>query len=107
MRHLIPWVTVCSLILLTIFISYLYLAQQFSAAGQVYFDFGGNSSEVNYRTYENMNEGIRVKYPSNWSPLENLENVSGNSILVDFYNAGFNGTIGYSENANVVVPESE
>ena len=103
MRHLIPWVTVCSLILLTIFISYLYLAQQFSAAGQIYFDFDRNSSEVNYRTYENMTAGVRIKYPSNWNPLENLGNVSGNSILVDFYNAGFNGTIGYSENANVVL----
>ena len=83
--------------------SYPYLAQQFSAAGQVYFDFGGNSSEVNYRTYENMTAGIRVKYPSGWNVLENLGNISGNSILVDFYNAGINGTIGYSENANVVV----
>ena len=50
-----------------------------------------------------MTAGVRIKYPSNWNPLENLGNVSGNSILVDFYNAGFNGTIGYSENANVVL----
>ena len=104
MKHFIPRVTVCGLILLMIFMtSYPYLAQQFSAAGQVYFDFGGNSSEVNYRTYENMTAGIRVKYPSGWNVLENLGNISGNSILVDFYNAGINGTIGYSENANVVV----
>ena len=104
MKHFIPRVAVCGLILLMIFMtSYPYLAQQFSAAGQVYFDFGGNSSEVNYRTYENMTAGIRVKYPSGWNVLENLGNISGNSILVDFYNAGINGTIGYSENANVVV----
>ena len=50
-----------------------------------------------------MTAGIRVKYPSGWNVLENLGNISGNSILVDFYNAGINGTIGYSENANVVV----
>ena len=104
MKHFIPRDAVCGLILLMIFMtSYPYLAQQFSAAGQVYFDFGGNSSEVNYRTYENMTAGIRVKYPSGWNVLENLGNISGNSILVDFYNAGINGTIGYSENANVVV----
>ena len=104
MKHFIPRVAVCGLILLMIFMtSYPYLTQQFSAAGQVYFDFGGNSSEVNYRTYENMTAGIRVKYPSGWNVLENLGNISGNSILVDFYNAGINGTIGYSENANVVV----
>ncbi|MGB7632442.1 MAG: hypothetical protein WBL68_01835 [Nitrososphaeraceae archaeon] len=104
MKHFIPRVAVCGLILLMIFMtSYPYLAQQFSAAGQVYFDFGGNSSEVNYRTYENMTAGIRVKYPSGWNVLENLGNISGNSILVDFYNAGINGTIGYSENANVIV----
>jgi len=104
MKHFIPRVAVCGLILLMIFInSYPYLAQQFSAAGQVYFDFGGNSSEVNYRTYENMTAGIRVNYPSGWNVLEQLGNISGNSILGDFYNAGINGTIGYSENANVVV----
>ena len=103
MRYLIPWVALCSLILLAIFISYPDLTQQFSAAGQVYFDFGGNSSEVNYRTYENMTAGIRVNYPSGWNVLEQLGNISGNSILGDFYNAGFNGSIGYAENANVVV----
>ncbi len=103
MRHLIPWVALCGLILLTIFISYSDLTQQFSAAGQIYFDFGGNLSEVNYRTYENMTAGIRVNYPSGWNVLEQLGNISGNSILVDFYNAGINGSIGYSENANVVV----
>ena len=54
-----------------------------------------------------MNEGIRVRDPSNWSPLENLENVSGNSILVDFYNAGFNGTIGYSETECCSTNQSE
>ncbi|MGI0043052.1 MAG: hypothetical protein ACRD47_05010 [Nitrososphaeraceae archaeon] len=64
--------------------SYPYLAQQFSAAGQVYFDFGGNSSEVDYLTYENMTAGIRVKYPSNWNVLENLGNISGNNIIADF-----------------------
>jgi hypothetical protein len=35
--------------------------------------------------------------------LEQLGNISGNSILVDFYHTGINGTNGYSENANVVV----
>ena len=104
MRHFTLQVALGGLILGMIFMnSYSYLAQLFSAAGQVYFDFGGNSSEVNYRTYENMTTGMRVKYPSNWYMLENLGNTSGNSILVDFYHAGINGTIGYSENANVVV----
>ena len=104
MRHFTLQVALGGLILGMIFMnSYSYLAQHFSAVGQVYFDFGGNSSEVNYRTYENMTAGMRVKYPSNWYMLENLGNTSGNSILVDFYHAGINGTIGYSENANVVV----
>jgi hypothetical protein len=83
--------------------SYPYLAQQFSAAGQVYFDFDGNSSEVSYQTYENMTAGIRVKYPSNWNMLENLGNISGNSIVADFYNTGINATRGYSENMNIIV----
>jgi len=104
MRHFIPRVAVGGLISIMIFISsYPYPAQQFSAAGQVYFDFGGNSSEVDYRTYENMTVGIRVKYPSNWNILENLGNISGNSIIADFYLTGFKGTHSFSENANVVV----
>lgn len=104
MRHFIPRVAVCGLILLMIFInSYPYLAQQFSAAGQVYFDFGGNSSEVNYLTYENMTAGIRVKYPSNWNVLENLGNISGNNIIADFYSTGIKSMHSFSENANVVV----
>jgi hypothetical protein len=83
--------------------SYPYLAKQFSAAGQVYFDFDGNSSEVSYQMYENMTAGIRVKYPSNWNMLENLGNVSGNNIIADFYLTGIEGIRSYSENANVVI----
>jgi hypothetical protein len=83
--------------------SHPYLAQQFSAAGQVYFDFDGNSSEVSYRTFENMTAGIRIKYPSNWNMLENLGNVSGNNIIADFYLTGIEGIRSYSENANVVI----
>jgi hypothetical protein len=102
--HFNPWVVIYGLILLMFFInSYPYLAQQFSAAGQVYFDFDGNSSEVSYQTYENMTAGIRVKYPSNWNMLENLGNVSGNNIIADFYLTGIEGIRSYSENANVVI----
>ena len=50
-----------------------------------------------------MTAGIRVKYPSNWATLENLGNISGNSIIADFYNTGINGTHGFAENANVVL----
>jgi hypothetical protein len=104
MRHFIQLVAMCSFILPMIFI-YLppYLIQQFSAFAQVYFDFGGNSSEASYRTYDNMADGIRVKYPSNWAMLEKLGNVSGNSIIAEFYNTGIRGMHSYSENANVVV----
>ena len=79
-----------------------YLTPQFLAYSQIYFDFG-NTSRVSYETYENMTAGIRVKYPSNWATLENLGNISGNNIIVDFYNTGINVTRGYSENSNVVV----
>ena len=104
MRYFIPHNAVCGMVLLMVMInSCPSLAQQFLAAGQIYFDFGGNSSEVNYRTYENMTAGIRIKYPSNWEIFDNLGNVSGNYMLADFYLTGFNGTKGYSENANVVV----
>ena len=104
MRHSTPQVIVSGLIVLLIFMnSYPYLAQQFSVAGQVYFDFDGNSSEVSYRTYENMTAGVRVKYPSNWNMLENLGNISGNNIIADFYLTGFKGIHSYSENANVVI----
>jgi hypothetical protein len=104
MRHFIPHIGVCGLVLLMVMInSYPSLAQQFLAAGQIYFDFNGNSSEVNYRTYENKTAGIRIKYPSNWNTLENMGNVLGNYILADFYLTGIKGTDAYSENANVVV----
>ena len=104
MRHFIPLVAISGLIPFMIFIDLSpYLTQQFSAYSQIYFDFGGNSSEVSYLTYDNMTAGIRVKYPSNWATLENLGNISGNSIIADFYNTGVNGTHGYAENVNVVV----
>lgn len=103
MKHFIPLVVMSGLILFMIFTdSSRYLTQQFLAYSQIYFDFG-NSSEVIYKTYENMSAGVRVKYPSNWAMLENLGNISGNSIIADFYNTGVNATRGYSENANVVV----
>jgi hypothetical protein len=88
-------------LIIIIYSSYLYA--EFSAAGQVYFDFGENSSDVNYLIYDNMAAGVRIKYPSSWNMLEQLGNISGNNILVDFYHTGINGTIGYSENANVIV----
>ena len=104
MRYFIPLVAMSGLILLMITIdSYPNLTQHFLAYSQVYFDFGGNSSESSYRTYENMTAGLRVKYPSNWAMVENLGNVSGNSILVDFYNSGIRGMHGFSENTNVIV----
>jgi hypothetical protein len=104
MRHFIPLVAMCGLMLFMIFIdSSPYLTQQFLAYSQVYFDFGGNSSEASYRTYDNIAAGIRVKYPSNWAMLENLGNVSGNTIFADFYFTGIKGMHSYSENANVVV----
>ena len=104
MRRVISGVAVCGLILLMIFLnSYPHLAQMFTADGQIYFDFDGNASEVNYRTYENMTAGVRIKYPSNWNMLESFGNVSGNNIIADFYLTGINGTNSYSENANVVV----
>jgi hypothetical protein len=104
MKHFIPRFALCGSILLMMVInSYPYLAQQFSAAGQVYFDFGGNSSEISYQTYENVTSGLRIKYPSDWRMLENLGNISGNIILADFYLTGIKGIHGYSENAIVVV----
>jgi hypothetical protein len=77
--------------------------EEFSAVGQIYFDFGENSTDVKYLIYDNMAAGIRIKYPSNWNIIEQLGNISGNNILVDFYHTGINGTIGYSENSNVIV----
>ena len=50
-----------------------------------------------------MTAGVRLKYPSNWSMLENLGNVSGNNIIADFYLTRIEGVRSYSENANVVV----
>jgi hypothetical protein len=79
------------------------LQNQLSVVGQVYFDFGENSNNSAYLIYDNMSSGIRIKYPSGWNVLEQLGNISGSSILVDFYRTGINGTIGYSENANVAV----
>jgi hypothetical protein len=93
MMHSTSRVVVCGLILLMIFLnSYPHLAQRFTAAGQIYFDFDGNASEVNYLTYENMTAGVLIKYPSNWKMIENLGNVSGNNIIADFYLTGINGT---------------
>jgi len=71
--------------------------------GQVFFDFEENSSNINYLVYEDPSSGVRIKYPSNWNVLEQLGNISGNNILVDFYHTGINGTLGYSENANIIV----
>jgi hypothetical protein len=98
----IPYLALSGVFLLTVLLSES--QEEFLVAGQVYFDFGKNSNNNStYLIYDNMTAGVRVKYPSGWNVLEQLGNISGNSILVDFYNAGINGTIGYSENANVVV----
>jgi hypothetical protein len=75
----------------------------FSVLGQVFFDFNEGSNSSTYLTYDNSTAGIGIKYPPAWDILEHLGNVSGNSIVVDFYHAGINGTRGFSENANVVV----
>jgi len=75
----------------------------FSVLGQVFFEFNEGSNSSTYLTYDNSTAGIRIKYPPAWDILEHLGNVSGNSIVVDFYYAGINGTSGFSENANVVV----
>ena len=76
------------------------------ASGQVFFDFEENSSNMNYLVFDDTSSGIRIKYPSNWNVLERLGNISGNNILVDFYHTGINGSLGYSENANIVVSDS-
>lgn len=75
----------------------------FVVIGQVFFDFEENSSNINYIIFEDTSSGVRIKYPSNWNVLEQLGNISGNNILVDFYHPGINGTLGYAENANIVV----
>lgn len=102
MNFRIPYLALSGVFLLTVILSES--QEEFLVAGQVYFDFGKNSNNNStYLIYDNMTAGVRIKYPSSWNVLEQLGNISGNSILVDFYNAGINGTIGYSENANVVV----
>lgn len=76
------------------------------ASGQVFFDFEENPSNINYLVFDDSSSGIRIKYPSNWNVLERLGNISGNNILVDFYYPGINGSLGYSEIANIVVSDS-
>lgn len=79
----------------------------FFLKGQVFFDFDDNSSTVNYLVYDDFDSGVRVKYPSNWNVLNHLGNVSGSSILVDFYYTGINRGNGYTENANIVVTNKD
>lgn len=75
------------------------------AIGQVIFHFEENSSNINYSVFDDTSSGVRVKYTSNRNILEQLGNVSGNIILVDFYHIGINGSLGYSENANIIVSD--
>jgi hypothetical protein len=84
----------------------LELYDGYVASGQVFFDFEENSSNINYLVFDDTSSGVRIKYPSNWNVLERLGNISGNNILVDFYHTGINGSLGYSENANIVVSDS-
>lgn len=79
----------------------------FLVNGQVFFDFDDNSSIVNYLVYDDFDSAVRVKYPSNWNVLNHLGNMSGNSILVDFYYTGINKGTGYTENANIVVTNQD
>jgi hypothetical protein len=85
----------------------LELYDGYVASGQVFFDFEENSSNINYLVFDDRGSGVRIKYPSNWNVLERLGNISGNNILVDFYHTGINGSLGYSENANIVVSDSQ
>lgn len=92
--------------LLFIVVNTLELYDGYIASGQVFFDFEENSSNINYLVFDDTSSGVRIKYPSNWNVLERLGNISGNNILVDFYHTGINGSLGYSENANIVVSDS-
>jgi hypothetical protein len=102
LNYSIPYLAISGALLLMM-IDTPELYEEFSVVGQVFFDFGENSSNSTYLIYDNLADGIRIKYPSGWNVLEQLGNISGNSVLVDFYHTGINGTIGYSENANVIV----
>jgi hypothetical protein len=105
LKHFVPYfLVVCCLVLLVLIINlYLTPPDQFLAIAQIYFEFGENTSDANYRTYENSTAGVQIRYPSNWNVLENIGNVSGNYILADFYLTGITGTSGYAENANIIV----
>jgi hypothetical protein len=92
--------------LLFVIVNTLELHDGYVAIGQVFFDFEENSSNINYLVFDDTSSGVRIKYPSTWNVLEQLGNISGNNILVDFYHTGINGSLGYSENANIVVSDS-
>ncbi len=89
-----------------VIVNTLELHDGYVAIGQVFFDFEENSSNINYLVFDDTSSGVRIKYPSTWNVLEQLGNISGNNILVDFYHTGINGSLGYSENANIVVSDS-
>jgi hypothetical protein len=93
--------------LLFVVLNTLGLYEGFVAVGQVFFDFEENSSNINYLVYDDTSSGVRIKYPSNWNVLEQLGNISGNNILVDFYHTGINRSLGYSENANIIVSDPQ
>jgi hypothetical protein len=93
--------------LLFVVLNTLGLYEGFVAVGRVFFDFEENSSNINYLVYDDTSSGVRIKYPSNWNVLEQLGNISGNNILVDFYHTGINRSLGYSENANIIVSDPQ
>jgi hypothetical protein len=59
-----------------------------------------------YLVFDDPSSGVRIKCPSNRNALERLGNISGNNILAYFYHKGIDGSLGYSENANIVVSDS-
>jgi hypothetical protein len=98
-----PHLAIYGAFLLILMVYWPQLDEKLSVKSKIFFDLGVNSFNLTYLIYDDLAAGIRIKYPSGWNVLEQLGNVSGNSILVDFYHTGTNGTNGYSENANVIV----
>jgi hypothetical protein len=87
-----PHLAIYGAFLLILMVYWPQLDEKLSVKSKIFFDLGVNSFNLTYLIYDDLAAGIRIKYPSGWNVLEQLGNVSGNSILVDFYHTGTNGT---------------
>ncbi|HEY7570256.1 MAG TPA: PsbP-related protein [Nitrososphaeraceae archaeon] len=76
---------------------------QYHAMAALKSQSSNTSSDQDTNIYNNQKYGIKIKYPHNWSSVENVGNISNHSIVVNLYTYGYSNISAYTQNVNLVI----